>query len=76
MSNLLEKIIKMYFFQFFGQFFPFLCPRVNHARRYLLSRSFLKSYMSESITSIFTKERKKVEFAQKNRINRSFARKK
>ena len=52
-----KKLQKTYILYFFDSFSPFLFPRVNSSRRNLLSSSFLKSNMSDSIRSLFTKER-------------------
>ena len=58
MSDLLKKIhIFLFVFDSFSLLFPFLCPRANRSHRSLLSRSFLKSYRSDLLSSLFTKER-------------------
>ena len=47
---------KNVFFVCFWQFSPFLCPRVNRSHRSSLSRSFLKSDGSNSLSLLFKKE--------------------
>ena len=56
-SDSLEKNIFSYAFDSFSQFPPFLCPRAKNSCPFLLSRSFLKSDWSDSLPSLFTKER-------------------
>ena len=52
-----KKHIFLMFLTVFDSFFPFLCLRANRSRRSLLSCSFLKSDRSDSISSVFKKER-------------------
>ena len=46
-----------YVFKSFSLLFPFLCPRANGYCRSLVCRLFLKSNGSDSLSSLFTKER-------------------
>ena len=55
-SDLLKKLNIFLYFDSFSLFFPILCPRENHSHRSSLSRSFLKSIGSDSLSSHFTKE--------------------
>ena len=51
-----DSLKKFVFFVCFWHFFPFLCPRANCSCCSSLIGSFLKSDLSNSLTSLFTKE--------------------
>ena len=71
------------FLTVFHCFPPFLCPRVNHSHHSSLHRSSLKSYRSNLLSSLFTKEWRWANRSEQPwaicyflRANRSFAHKK
>ena len=56
-SDLLKKIRSFHHvFDGFSLLFPFLFPRVNHSRHSSLRCTFLKSYGSNLLSLLFTKE--------------------